>query len=118
MKRHNKQYNPQSNVFDRSRAFKKLHHHYENLYKYRILTRAGMVLWMMEFTQVLHQQYLMEFILIQPCAMAISIVTMVLNQLINFAQKDFFSTARPAIFRIVCNVKLYVITVRYLRFLT
>ena len=58
------------------------------------------------------QGHWMEFMLIQLCAMATFIAIMVLNQLINFAQKDFFSMARRVICHIECNVKLNAITVR------
>ena len=54
----------------------------------------------------------MESMLIQICAMATFIAIMVLNQPINFAQKDFFSMARRVICHIECNVKLNANTVR------
>ena len=54
----------------------------------------------------------MVFIVIQLCVMPILIAIMVLNQLTNFAQRDFFSMAKHAIIRIMWNVKLNVNMVR------
>lgn len=67
---------------------------------------------MMESLLSLNQVHSMEFIAIPLCVMPIFTAIMVLNQLKNFARRDYFSMARPAIFRIECNVKLNVIMVR------
>ena len=54
----------------------------------------------------------MVCIVIQLCVMPIFTAIMVLNQLINFARRDFFSMAKHAIIRIMWIVKLNVNMVR------